>query len=326
MPTFSVISSTTTLSTVESRKSGIVNNSSGINENASDITTNTSAISALVTDIAAIPAGATGETGAAFTYADFTTTQLKSLKGATGSIGKIGPLGPTGSDGSSGADGSNGDSAFTAWKREKGFSDSEVTETDFIKDIKGFNYKDNVVTKKSHKIKKAIKVSKKRINESNYITVKDGKGKVKAVAISHDVIIGSSSSRNDFHLTGDAVIDGDLQISGDIGSFSDVRLKKNIVPLKDSLEKLHKITPVIFNWITSDEEETGFIAQNIQDIAPELVFEDKTTGLLKLKITSPMWNAIIIQSIQEQQKIINTQQYQIDELKNLVLELTKNNT
>lgn len=67
---------------------------------------------------------------------------------------------------------------------------------------------------------------------------------------------------------------------------SDFRLKKNIAPIKDSfnvLEAICKLEPVTFNWDTSnkrvkdfgDLKELGFIAQQVKDIVPNVVFQER---------------------------------------------------
>jgi len=309
--TFAQVTDVTSLTTTASRNSAIVNNSTGVADNATDIST-------LSDKIDSIPAGATGASaksiaesimGRSLTDAEF----IDSLKGADGISGL---------DGSNGSD---GQSAFTIWKSVRGYDES-ATEDDFISDIKGNDYKENIITKKKNKLKKSVKVAKKTINNTQYLTIKNKKGKVSAVAIPHDVIIGTSSTKSDLHLSGDAIVDGDIQLSGDIGHFSDERLKEDIKKLDNTIEIIKNITPVSFMWKTSGKTEVGFIAQNIQEIVPELVMKDTTTGFLKLKTTTPTWNALIISTIKEQQEMIEEQQLQIDELKKMILEITKLDT
>jgi hypothetical protein len=58
---------------------------------------------------------------------------------------------------------------------------------------------------------------------------------------------------------------------------SDVRLKKNISDLKDSLKKILKIRGVSFNFKTqtdSEQKQIGFIAQEIEKEFPEVVVTD----------------------------------------------------
>jgi hypothetical protein len=60
--------------------------------------------------------------------------------------------------------------------------------------------------------------------------------------------------------------------------FSDKRVKRNIAPYKDGLEKILAINPVKFKYVkefalpeNEDKEFVGVIAQEIKDIAPYMV-------------------------------------------------------
>ena len=259
--------------------------------------------------------GIQGDKGDAFAFSDFTASQLASLKGDQGIQGIQGIVGTPGAD---------GDSAFAIWKSVKGHSDSK-TEADFIADLKGDPAEIPDVTKKKTKLSNKIKLPRKKINESKYIPIKDIKGNIKAVSIPHDIIVGTTQTKSDIHVNGDIIADGNIQLSGEIGKFSDARLKSNITELECAQDIIGNITPVTFEWNESGKKESGFIAQNIKDAYPELILSDKNSDMLKLKTTSLAWNAIIISAIKEQQNTIKEQQSQIDELKKLVLELTKNN-
>lgn len=67
---------------------------------------------------------------------------------------------------------------------------------------------------------------------------------------------------------------------------SDFQLKKNIRPIRseDILDKLQKIRVVSFNWndnakkygIFSNEQKTGLIAQEVEELFPELVSHDSS--------------------------------------------------
>ena len=111
---------------------------------------------------------------------------------------------------------------------------------------------------------------------------------------------------------------------------SDIRLKRNILPLTKSLDLLLKLKPVSYEKKTSltstdySIKENGFIAQELQKVFPTLV----TEGTDKDKLLSVNYTALIpvlTKAMQEQQSEIATQktqiaaqQKQIDELKSLV--------
>ena len=73
--------------------------------------------------------------------------------------------------------------------------------------------------------------------------------------------------------------DGVIRATNDIVAFysSDKRLKENISPLSDSLEKISKIRGVEFDWKKNEEihpnegHDVGVIAQEIEEVLPEVV-------------------------------------------------------
>lgn len=73
--------------------------------------------------------------------------------------------------------------------------------------------------------------------------------------------------------------DGVIRATNDVVAFysSDKRLKENISPLSDSLEKISKIRGVEFDWKKNEEihpnegHDVGVIAQEIEEVLPEVV-------------------------------------------------------
>ncbi|CAJ1844996.1 tail fiber domain-containing protein [Aeromonas hydrophila] len=66
---------------------------------------------------------------------------------------------------------------------------------------------------------------------------------------------------------------GDVTFSGNIGSYSDRRLKKDVKTLKNALESVMQLRPVQYKRIGTDTDrlECGFIAQELQEVIPEVV-------------------------------------------------------
>jgi hypothetical protein len=66
-------------------------------------------------------------------------------------------------------------------------------------------------------------------------------------------------------------------------SSSDRRLKENILPLKDSLEKILQLEGVQYDWKDkqrfSDKHQIGLIAQDVEKVYPEVVVTDSKSGL-----------------------------------------------
>ena len=86
----------------------------------------------------------------------------------------------------------------------------------------------------------------------------------------------------------------------DFNSTSDIRLKDNIQVIEDSLAKLVQIEGVSFNWKENNKPALGVIADQVQEILPELVTDGnpKTVnynGLIGL----------LIEAVKEQQIQIN---------------------
>jgi hypothetical protein len=71
-------------------------------------------------------------------------------------------------------------------------------------------------------------------------------------------------------------VDGGVKVTGvvtatDFNSTSDARLKTNVQVIEDPLEKVLQINGVSFNWIKDNKPSMGVIADNIQEVLPELV-------------------------------------------------------
>ena len=95
---------------------------------------------------------------------------------------------------------------------------------------------------------------------------------------------------------------------------SDIRLKENVEPLNDSLEKLLQLSGVTYNWIGQEEKRIGFIAQDVEKIIPELVFTNNNTEEKIKGIHQDNLTAILVEAIKEQQKIIEELKLRISKL------------
>ena len=58
-------------------------------------------------------------------------------------------------------------------------------------------------------------------------------------------------------------------------SISDKRLKTDIQPISESLDKIVRLKPTGFTWIEKQEKDIGFIAQEVEEVIPELIHETK---------------------------------------------------
>ena len=88
------------------------------------------------------------------------------------------------------------------------------------------------------------------------------------------------------------------------GSFSDQRLKENIIDLPPQLANIMALRPVEFDYIESmgGGHQVGFIAQEVQTVYPDIVGESEN-GMLTLTDLNKN-DARLIKCIQEQQALI----------------------
>ena len=118
----------------------------------------------------------------------------------------------------------------------------------------------------------------------------------------------SGTSFYDLSVTHDLTVGNNITGAAFLYS-SDRNLKTNIQPINNALDKVNKLEGVSFNWKSNGGAELGLIAQDVEQVLPELVITDSKTGLKAVKYGNIV--PVLIQAIKEQQK-------QIDELKALV--------
>ena len=93
---------------------------------------------------------------------------------------------------------------------------------------------------------------------------------------------------------------------------SDIKLKENIKPLENSLDKVKSLRGVEYDRIDLGWHEIGLVAQEVEEVIPDLVREN-SEGTKVLEYTH--LTAVLVEAIKEQQK-------QIDTLKETVAELS----
>lgn len=106
---------------------------------------------------------------------------------------------------------------------------------------------------------------------------------------------------------------------------SDARLKTNIRPLENSLEKILKLQGVSFNWVNrpNDNNQVGFIAQDVEIIYPEVIVKG-TNG--EYAMASQNLVAPVVEAIKERQKQIEEKDEAIKNLEQAVVNLQQVNT
>jgi hypothetical protein len=124
---------------------------------------------------------------------------------------------------------------------------------------------------------------------------------------------------------GGAQLGGRGGVGGGLGGglgFSDGRLKTNVEPLKYGLDTVKQLNPVRFNWAESAElplagsdgttenrptvqpskvlgrqDEVGLIAQQVEELVPEVVSSDDATGFKRLDYDKLV--PVLIKAVQE---------------------------
>ena len=126
---------------------------------------------------------------------------------------------------------------------------------------------------------------------------------------------GSSNAHVQFRSGGGNT--GNISTNGSAVAFnagSDYRLKENVIPLKDGLDRLNKLNPVQFDWKKSQETDEGFIAHEVQEIVPYVVKGEKDGEEIQTMDYGKL-TPLLVKAIQEQQAQIEILKTEIQELK-----------
>jgi len=130
----------------------------------------------------------------------------------------------------------------------------------------------------------------------------------------------SSSAAVELTVVGNQVITGSLTATGDVVAFStsDRRHKNNIVLISDALSKVTKLNGVTWEWnddvdaATKETPKTGLIAQEVQEVLPEVV-KERADGFLALDYSKTI--GLLVEAIKEQQQQIHSLTLEIEKLK-----------
>ena len=136
--------------------------------------------------------------------------------------------------------------------------------------------------------------------------------------------IGTSAPAYKLHVVGDACVTGELDVA------SDARLKKNVVAIEKAMDVVKKLAPKVYNFRQSefpemdlaDGRNMGFLAQDLEDVLPELVSEGAEVVNVKDGNTfhSKSVNYIeliplLTKAMQEQQETIDRLEAEISSIK-----------
>jgi len=123
--------------------------------------------------------------------------------------------------------------------------------------------------------------------------------------------IGTTSPSTALHVV------GDIFASGEVTCASDARLKSNIETINLTDEKISKIQNIRGVTFQKNEEKThqkhiGFVAQELEEIVPEVVYTDPTSGYKSIAYGN--MTALLLEYIKNLNQEINNLKTRINTL------------
>jgi hypothetical protein len=112
--------------------------------------------------------------------------------------------------------------------------------------------------------------------------------------------------------------------TGNIVAYSDRRKKENIETVDNALDTLNKLRGVFYTKTTDEtkKRQIGVIAQEVEEVLPEVV--TYAADVDEYGVSYGNFAGLFIEAIKEQNEIIENQQKQIEELKEIVNKLILN--
>ena len=115
-------------------------------------------------------------------------------------------------------------------------------------------------------------------------------------------------------------IENDLTVAGDVVVSSDARLKTNIVSLGSTLSRLLLIDGKKYKMKKDGNQKIGLLAQEIQEVFPELVSEDDNK---MLAVNYQGLVPVLINAIKEQDLKMKEQGKRLERLENIISSMDK---
>jgi hypothetical protein len=158
---------------------------------------------------------------------------------------------------------------------------------------------------------------------SNYITVTPEFSDTPPPFAINDALLFVNPFFSDEGQAGDLIVNGNIYATGNITGFwnsSDRTLKENIRTIDNALEKVRAIDGVFYDWKDSvlaalpagsgvTKQDTGVIAQQVQQQLPEVVFT-KSDGTLAVRYEKMI--GLLIESIKELSAEVETLKKQLN--------------
>jgi cytoskeletal protein CcmA (bactofilin family) len=173
------------------------------------------------------------------------------------------------------------------------------------------NHTTNSLTEGSNNLYFTTARARASVSAGTGVTYNSGTG---VISIGQAVGTGSNVTFNTVTTGGNVTVDGTITATGDITAFassSDVRKKENIEKINNALEKVLSIGGYTYNFIGDDTRLTGVIAQEIEKVLPEVVYEidDEQFGEKTKAIRYGNIVGLLIEAIKELKE-------ELEELKN----------
>ena len=108
---------------------------------------------------------------------------------------------------------------------------------------------------------------------------------------------------------------GAIYSTNNIVAYSDRRVKENIVQIDGALEKVNKLTGVYYNKIDDEKKnkEIGFIAQDVNEVVPELVAYAEDVDQYGVKYGNT--TALLVEAVKELTQQVKDLKQEIDKMK-----------
>ena len=123
---------------------------------------------------------------------------------------------------------------------------------------------------------------------------------------------GSSTTSSSYEI----YVHGALYATNNIVAYSDRRIKENIVQIDGALEKVNNLVGVYYNKKDdeSKQKEIGFIAQDVNEVVPELVTYAEDVDQYGVKYQNA--TALLVEAVKELTQQVNDLKQELEELKN----------
>jgi hypothetical protein len=121
-----------------------------------------------------------------------------------------------------------------------------------------------------------------------------------------------STGAKSWALNGNLTFTGAYSVEAvDFNSTSDISLKENVKSIDNGIELINKLNPVSFTWKENGQPAYGFIAQEVEQVLPELVSKN-SEGIKSVKYLHMI--ALLMEAVKSQNSVIESMEQRIRQL------------